>query len=282
MGLEDAFKALGLAAEFTPAAAIYTIFLAADRKASEPAQEAISKWTRGEDYRKLDLQSGIVGIFDHIYTSPLLRFRAFARSAAITAVIMIIWWSYLGFITFADLKELTTTPSEWAEAAALLLPIPLANIISDYISLFVVRKFLHKTGKTLLLPLLASAAAGSLIIIVFFSIANVTLEIITGAIAFAEAFQVDVSIWHIIFAWVDVVPKGGIVYPAIIVLLWLPLFMFGALGIRLLQIIRSAIGKTQWFIRDGNKHPIESVGLVAAILVFVATGAVHLTRWWIG
>src|ERR1700719_2764851 len=91
MELEKAFGALGLAAEFTPAAAIYLIFLLLDRKSSDQAREAISTWTRGEQYRGRALQAPMVALFDRIYSYPLFSFKAFARSVLITAALYIAW-----------------------------------------------------------------------------------------------------------------------------------------------------------------------------------------------
>jgi hypothetical protein len=131
MELDKAFEALGLAAEFTPAAAIYFIFLWLDRKSSDEAREALSMWTRGEG--RMELQAPAVALFDRIYSYPLLRVRAFYRSALITSTIFLLWMSYLYW------------QIEWFWSPWILIFVPLlfGNLLSDYCSLFLVRAILR-------------------------------------------------------------------------------------------------------------------------------------------
>ena len=51
--------------------------------------------------------------------------------------------------------------------------------------------------------------------------------------------------------------------------LWLLLFAFGALVIPLLRRLSQAVRWTQWFISHGDQHPLDAVGMVGAVVMFV-------------
>ena len=56
--------------------------------------------------------------------------------------------------------------------------------------------------------------------------------------------------------------------PAMTVFVWLPLLGVSILLIRLIEPITWAVGKTQWFLKDGKEHPLEAIGMVASVIVF--------------
>jgi hypothetical protein len=53
------------------------------------------------------------------------------------------------------------------------------------------------------------------------------------------------------------------------VYLWLPLFALSMMLAKSLNHLRIAVGGAQWFFKRGKDHPIEAIGYVAAIIVFV-------------
>src|SRR5262245_36530760 len=59
--------------------------------------------------------------------------------------------------------------------------------------------------------------------------------------------------------------------PASLVHLWLPLFLIGALLNSGLRAFFRTAGLAQRFIKHGDEHPFDAIGIVAAILVFVVT-----------
>jgi len=59
--------------------------------------------------------------------------------------------------------------------------------------------------------------------------------------------------------------------PALFVHLWLLLFALGGLGVRVLYPIFRAVEFAQWFLRQGARHPLRAIGMVAAVLVFAGT-----------
>jgi hypothetical protein len=81
MALKEIAQLLGFGAPIAAALAIYALFKFLDKKASGAAKEAISAWMKGEEYKQLDLGAAVIGGFDHLYGTPLLRITTFLRSA---------------------------------------------------------------------------------------------------------------------------------------------------------------------------------------------------------
>jgi hypothetical protein len=83
---EKLFELVGLGVPFYLALGTYGVFAWLDSNASDDATKVISSWLHGRAQHKPDLGNLIIGAFDRVYTSPLLRFRAFRRSAALSDV----------------------------------------------------------------------------------------------------------------------------------------------------------------------------------------------------
>ena len=56
--------------------------------------------------------------------------------------------------------------------------------------------------------------------------------------------------------------------PAFIIHLWLPLFALSSLVVRLVYLIFRAVEWAQWFLKQGDAHPLKAIGIVATIIVF--------------
>ena len=65
--------------------------------------------------------------------------------------------------------------------------------------------------------------------------------------------------------------SSNLLIPAFIVHLWLPLFAVGATGVQLLYPMSRAVRWAQWFLRQGDRHPLQAIGMVAAVVVFAGT-----------
>jgi hypothetical protein len=87
---EKLFDLLGLGVPFYLGTATYAVFAWLDSNASDDATKVISSWLHGRSQNKPDLGNLIISAFDRIYTSPLLTFRAFRRSAAISTIIWLL------------------------------------------------------------------------------------------------------------------------------------------------------------------------------------------------
>jgi hypothetical protein len=88
--LTEIAKLLGFTTPLIYAGATYGFFLWLDKKASEPAQKAISGWLVPKEYNEAGIRSAILEMFDRVYTRPLLAWRAFRRSTQITVCVTVI------------------------------------------------------------------------------------------------------------------------------------------------------------------------------------------------
>lgn len=64
--------------------------------------------------------------------------------------------------------------------------------------------------------------------------------------------------------------------PAFAVHLWLPLFALAAISAHAATWGLKAIGWMQWFLKQGQHHPFQAVGLVAAVIVFAVSATLQM------
>jgi hypothetical protein len=129
---------IGLGTPFVFAGATYGLFHWLDDKASEEAKAAIVGWFRPFAYDRSAIAAAFLELFDNVYGRPLLSWRSFARSSVITVTLTIVY-AALYTTMFGGYGVYTT-------ATPLLVALPLTlifNILTDYVSLFVVRRLLQ-------------------------------------------------------------------------------------------------------------------------------------------
>jgi hypothetical protein len=281
MALKDVLEPVGLGTPFYLAYATYWFFNWLDRNASAQATRAISGWLKGEPYRRIDVHFAIIAAFDLLYTSPLFRIRAFVRSTMLSCIVV---FAYIVYLFYNDIYEIIYHGEGYYRIYEIIgyvfslnpnageAPLLSSFILSDYISLFCVRKCLYEARNRLLVSLFLAATMGGLVITACYAI---------GLGAWALLLWLR---WHGILIQDDLVTYSKLLFgpflslrqeiefmlPALLVYLWLPLFAIGALGVRLLYPIFRAVEWAQWFIKRGNQHPLRAMGWVAAVLVFAA------------
>jgi hypothetical protein len=260
MGLAEAVKAAGLGTPYLFAVGTYFLFHWLDRNASLQATRAISAWFKGEPYRRLDVGLAILAAFDRLYGSPLFSIRAFSRSAVLSTMV------WIGFALYGA-RSFHLEASAYLFATAFLIFLG-AAIVSDYISLFIVRRCLIFYSGHPFLSLFAAALAGILVIIVTYVIG---LELLLFVVAIYQ-HQTAIFLKAVVPAifLVGQNPRFDVVMlPALAVHLWLPLTAIAGVGARLLYPMFRAIAWAQWFLKQGNRHPLRAVGMIASVLVFV-------------
>src|ERR1700730_3311239 len=89
--MEELLKLLGFTTPLIYATAAYAFFHWLDENASDEAKAALARTMRFKDYKKEQVASALVEVFDRIYTYPLLRWPAFGRSLLFTTVVSAIW-----------------------------------------------------------------------------------------------------------------------------------------------------------------------------------------------
>jgi hypothetical protein len=261
MAAKDILEAIGLGTPFIFATATYGLFYWLDRNASAQANRAISTLLKGEPYRRLDSRMAILATFDRLYTSPLFRIRAFIRSAILSTISFGVSLLFVsGLNPYSNLRLLSY-----------YIPYLSATIFSDYISIFWVRRCLYFAGDHPIGALFLSLLVGMAVVSVIFWAA-------IGVSMLLFPFSIEVSNPSL-FVYVELFFSellDPITRPALFVHLWLPLFALGALGVRLLYPLFRAVKWAQWFLKQGNQHPLRAIGMVAGVLVFMGTAIARL------
>ena len=261
---------------FVFAAVAYGFFHWLDEKASDEAKHLLAQTMMWKDKNNEQVASALVEVFDRIYTYPLLRWRAFFRSLVFTIVIFALYLFEIG------------GPAIWkwpADYSILWSVALLINIISDYVSLFIIRPLLMRSGAKPVIGLSLGAASGIAIVLLGNSLRTILiwpfviyfaqteyepsllerLNTYYGSFSGFESlvwFAVSASDIFIIFS-----------RPALAVFTWLPLFAVGILIARLLTPLSWLVGMTQWALKEGNEHPLKAIGYVAGVVVFLGTVA---------
>jgi hypothetical protein len=252
--MEELAKQLGYnTAPFIWAALAYGLFHWLDENASDEAKAALARTMVLKDYKKEQVASALVEVFDRIYTYPLLRWRAFFRSLLFTTVVS-------GIYVF----ERGAPPHiSWLFQGLLF------NVFTDYLSLFVIRPLLIRSG-TKPVTGLALGAVSALAIVLGANVLRAETFVIP-VVGFSEALNLTMSsVGDLLNTALSFV---GFMWPALAVFAWLPLFALGILTARLLTPLSWIVGRTQWFLKEGKEHPLKAIGYVAAVVVFLSTVA---------
>jgi hypothetical protein len=266
-------KLLGFATPLIYAAAVYGAFHWLDKKASGHAKKAMTSWIQ-QPKQAIDPMV-VIDLFDRIYTTPLLSVRAFSRSAIISLTVGVLVWYKLDLIpshlfpTWDDVIELRLF-----FFVSILLA--LFFVLSDYISLFVVHRWLILFRRRPLFSLASGPIIGGCIIAVLWLVrAGLVILIFFRT----QLFDIDpdeyVRIWKDIFSFMLTPSSESVPYflPPMLVYLWLPLVGGAVIGAQLLTALPKAAGWMQWFIKQGQHHPFEALGYVAAAIVLAGTAA---------
>jgi hypothetical protein len=266
---------LGLSTSVLYAAATYGFFHFLDRKASPQAKAAINKWFRTTGHNKADVSNAVLELFGRIYERPLWSIRSLLRSATLSVAIT-------SLFTFGLLLEERASPLDlWHPYFAVAL---LTIILSDYASLFLVRKFLSISQTRPMWSLVWGAMAGMIVVVIFYVVRAMLILAYTKP---ADLSFVDLILWAsqwegfkaflaVIFEFiVDITnlfwmnPKAALILPALAVHLWLPLIGIGVAITRTINSFAWSVNKMQWFLKQGRSHPLQAIGYVAATVVFV-------------
>jgi hypothetical protein len=144
-------------------------------------------------------------------------------------------------------------------------------ILSDYLSLFIVRRGLVSSGNRLFMPLVISFTLGMLIVFSVLFAAHIISATMT-AIYYERYSTVSNDIFSVLCSvlksFVEQPEHLLTLFPAFLVHFWLLLFAFGAVGVRFLSSVFRLVKRAQWFLKQGDRHPLRAIGMVAAVLVF--------------
>jgi len=272
--LTDVLKLLGLVSPFAYGYAVYQICMHFDKRGiSAKTRVTLSTWLEPKTYSPSAVSNALLALFDRVYSKPLFAWRAFRRSAVISLTIIVIclyevwgpqdWtrdWSW-GF---------------WAYTYSNLIA---SNVISDYLSLFIVRYFLRVAPTKPVVTAFIAPLAGVLFVVSFWAGYDVLGVVIEHLVGFSSTVF---DLWGIIRGSIEAMvssPNNGLLAAALVVHLWLPLLALSVVLLKALNYFRAAVGMTQDFLSKGSSHPLEAIGYVAGAIVFVGTAVGRLVIW---
>jgi hypothetical protein len=261
------------------AAATYGFFHWLDKKVSEPAKRAISSWLEPKEYDRAAVAAAILELFDNVYTRPLLAWRAFIRSALITLVISVVLvYEIAGFGTYVEIHLGAVVRRSLFNAIVDTLSLPsflAVNIVSDFIALFIIRRWLCSPGLNPIKALILGPVIGMLLVFACVQL-RITLDTVYKlSFTYNMTTVSGLSIRTLLYQF-NLTTGGAVTLAAFIVHLWLPFF---ALCVGVLKGINYVLWPTkqaQWFLKRGKDHPLDAIGFVAAPLVFLIAKAVQV------
>ena len=267
--LPEVLKLLGVTTPFIYASAAYVFFHWLDKKTSAPAKRAISGWLEPREYDKTAVAAAIVELFDRVYTRPLLTWRAFSRSMAITLVVTV--------VSFYELVSLPN-PQVWDGSTTSNTSISIfiiTNLVSDYIALFIVRALLVTMGLKPFRALLVGPMVGICLVISVIAARDMFTVLITGSPSSALTSPQS-YIESTLYYMRSVDEYRAMSLAALVVHLWLP-FLASCVGLlKVLQYLLLAVDRMKWFIKQGKQHPLDAVGFVAAPMIFIGAVALQM------
>jgi hypothetical protein len=204
-------------------------------------------------YSEEAVHSAIVEMFDRIYGRPLLRMRSFGRSATISIVLSVIY----AVEFFRDLLVEAIVYFSQLFTTSIFVPV-LFNVCTDYISLFFVRRYLTSSWtspkKAMIAGALIGVAAIWYMFLVRFSVEAFLVDADDGA-SLREATETFLREMRELVLnpsqarySIFLSTQAMLFLPAMATHLWLPLFVLGAIGVRLINSFVWATEKTQWFL----------------------------------
>jgi len=267
--INDLLKTIGLATPALYASTTFGIFQWLEANASTEAKAAISGWLRSKPTAPLAVGAAIVELFDRVYTPRLASWGAFLRSMSITVIVSAILYYEL-YPPHPALMPVLLSGEVFA-IIALLVTIS-SNIISDYLSLFVVRYFLSAGRENPFRAILQAPLIGIGIVFALIFLQNVLLAFLYSS--------PDTGDWSAILSRFlkesFILPEWrAFMLAPLVVHLWLPLTFLSVMGYRLLGPGKAGVMRIQWFLKEGHDRPLSAIGLVASAVVLLGAAIVQ-------
>lgn len=291
----ELLKVLGALTPFVYGLAVYKFFHYLDGRASAKAKDAVREWFKPFGINYAQVSAAILEFFDKLYGSQLLSWRSFLRSARFTLIVTIISALTIAAAfqeTILDhVDDLEVVSHRWYLAGFALGLSIMSNVVSDYISLFFVRRSLNVNTTSPLLFSFLSAMVGIFVVVLIF----------LGRVLFIETFLdggTMIDILNSVFGFGELTGRIGLSWfageyelfvtefsktlliPAILVHLWLPLLALGVILIKFFNLFLAAVTWTQWFIKQGRNHPLDAIGYVSGVATFIITATLQLLGRW--
>jgi hypothetical protein len=263
---DQLLQLLGISAPFAAASACYGLFAFLDMKASKDAKRVMARWMQGKESGAVKVNEVVLDGFDHLYGKPLLRVRSFLRSAFLSIC------AYLVYMLF----EFKRVPAAYGWDGVLVFYI-LPLIVTDYLSLFLVRGCLSFSRSNLFFAILMALAGGAIIVLFGYTLSTIL------AIEWEwrpPLSQILPIVYHLYTSLqVDVMSGAVLFVPALFVYAWLPLLLLAKFASVGLRYFFRATDFVKWFLKRGEEHPFEAFGMIACTMVFVLGCSWQLFRY---
>ena len=260
------------------ATAAYGLFYWEYENTSDEAKAAVTSTMQSKGIEGDRIISALLEIFDRIYTYPLWSKRAFGRSMLLTIVAVVATLPIMSRLIDMLPSGLMPELSKYEMAALSLSFLTLSlsvNILTDYVSLFFIRRWLRTAGKR---PILA-LTLGALTAILIVTIGNLLRNVIDATFLISYfAVAKELTFQGLAFEPLATFFSYTLIFsiPALVVFVWLPLLAIGIIAGRVSGPFFWAVGKTQWFLKDDQNHPLKAVGLVAVVVVLGIGVILHI------
>jgi hypothetical protein len=277
MMFQELIRVLGFSTPLIYAIAVYVFFNSLDKQSSARAKRALSGHLQAPNYDKDAIAAVTVELFDTLYGRRLLSMNSFLRSLLFTTIVtaVFVYETSPGFFISpplpdsSDTDKVTITIKSLSDAKSHLTLGAITNILSDYISLFLVRWCIVYTRRKLFVSLLAGPLLGAMVILSFFFVRDLSLVALNVP-------NVELGVNYKLhsdgtFELTPVSISRYFIIPALAVHLWLPFLALCILVIRAVGAFLWTARKLQWFLKRGEQHPLQAIGYVAALTTFVAT-----------
>jgi hypothetical protein len=281
MGVGEVLKLFGLSAPLLYALATYGVFHYLDKRSSAQARKAIRLWLKPFEYDKTAVASAVVELFDRLYTCPLLHWRAAARSAVISLIIIAVFQyedprARLVFDTLQKAIAGTGDPADDQAIIGICIAAVLTNVLSDYLSLFFVRWWLRdeRRARTIIPSVITGPLIGTYVVTLAYLARDFLLSYVL------EKFKLVGNNYFPLY-WLSffvrtaadpsILTQNWLFFSAMAVHAWLLLAGLGVLVFKIANYFLIAVKHMQWFLNKGQEHPLDAIGYVAGVIVFVCT-----------
>jgi hypothetical protein len=262
--LSEVLKLLGFTTPFVYAAAIFGLFNWLDKKASGAAKKAISDWIVRERPPTDNTPRWTIELFNWLYGERLFSARALLRTVLYSLGVQ----TLLLYDVIFDFVQILFEEKTWR---TFLLPVIGANVISNYISLFVIRRCL-RVGSNRPVTSLAFGGVFGMLVGGLLWISGVLVGGVIWFSSLPEEFKnivmIDAELGEMLPFVVPDVLLNRLAIAPLSVHLWLPIMALSLVASKALVYVTQATQWAQWFLKQGRHHPFEALGYVAALIVF--------------
>lgn len=270
MEIKEVFRSLGLESAFIYAGLTFAFFAWVDSDISPQVKETISRWINRMSHERTAVTASIVQIFDRIYGKKLLSLNTLVRSSLISIVVSVI---------FIVEQRIVSNPSLRPDQTHLFAFSIYANVLSDYLSLFFIKKLLVSLPARPILTLLLGTTVAALVIFMFL-VFRLSMPVIfaghlrldweenwmlaaIAAILFPFMASIKLVLMHPEVIGMSLVP------PAIFVHLWLALMGIAVFIIRIGTYFFRTVSVAEKVLKKEESRPLRAIGYVAALFVFL-------------